>query len=128
MKELSGLGTDIIEVKRIERAVARHGPRFINHLFTPNEITYCKRFSNPIPHFAGRFAAKEAVLKALGTGLTKELGWHDIEILANPHGKPEVLLTPKLLKMYPAISFFLSISHTETYATATAIAQKVKNT
>lgn len=121
-----GLGTDIIEIKRIFKAIDRHGNRFIEHLFTESEIHYCKKYQDPIPHFAGRFAAKEAILKALGTGLKSPISWHDIEIKNDANGKPQIYLSEKLKKLFPKLAIYLSISHCETYATATAIAEEVK--
>lgn len=121
---IQGLGTDIIEIERIRTAVSRHGSRFEDHLFTKNEQIYCGRFSDPIPHFAGRFAAKEAVLKALGTGLTAEIQWLDIEVVLDPRGKPQIALSPRLQILFPDLVFFLSISHCQQYAVATAIATR----
>ncbi|MFN0065050.1 MAG: holo-ACP synthase [Chlamydiales bacterium] len=120
-QSILGIGTDIIEIGRISEAYARHGDRFLSRLFTKEERNYCERYSKPIPHYAGRFAAKEAILKALGTGLIGELSWTEIEVLNNRDGKPEVHLSPRLQTLYPLAHLFLSISHCESYATATAI-------
>ncbi|MFZ0565868.1 MAG: holo-ACP synthase [Chlamydiales bacterium] len=116
-----GIGTDIIEIGRIQKALDRHGDRFLEHLFTPKEQAYCRRFSNPVPHLAGRFAGKEAILKAIGTGLQRHIGWKEIEIINDANGKPEVYLSGSLQPRFPDASFFLSISHCKEYATATAI-------
>jgi len=116
-----GLGTDIIEMERIQEAIDRHGPRFIDRLFTEKEQAYCTTFNNPTPHYAGRFAAKEAILKALGTGLQGEITWKDIEILNDPQGKPEVYLSSSLKERYPNTQILISISHCKSFATATAI-------
>lgn len=115
-----GLGTDIIEIKRIAAAIERHGERFLRALFSENEKNYCQRYKDPAPHFAGRFAAKEAILKALGTGVQKDIGWLDIEIIGDTHGKPEVHLSERMRKNFPKAIFLLSISHCKEYATATA--------
>ncbi len=117
---IQGLGTDIIEIDRIKKAIAKHGDRFLEKLFTGQELAYCRRASDPTPHYAGRFAAKEAVLKAIGSGLEK-ITWKEIEILNDKEGKPEVHLSEKLKKNFPTSHFFITISHCREYATATAI-------
>ena len=88
-----GLGVDITEVDRIEAAVARHGDAFLKRLFTPAEIAYCRKHRNCAERFAGRFAAKEATMKALGTGWTRGVRWVDIEIIREPSGKPTLKLS-----------------------------------
>ena len=120
-KPISGIGTDIIEIRRIMEAIERHGERFLMRLFTEKERAYCQRYANALPHYAGRFAAKEAIVKALGTGFQFEMTWLDLEILNNTLGKPEVTLSARLRKTFPLANFFLSISHCNEYATATAI-------
>jgi holo-[acyl-carrier protein] synthase len=82
-----GLGIDLIEVARFEREVTRHGDGVISELFTPPEIAACRRFRDPFPAYAIRFAAKEALLKALGTGLVGRMSWRDIEILDEANGE-----------------------------------------
>jgi holo-[acyl-carrier protein] synthase len=119
---IRGLGTDIIEIQRIKEAIARHGDPFLNRIFTEKEREYCQRYKDATSHFAGRFAAKEAVLKACGKGLHSKITWKEIEILNDAEGKPEVQL-PLQLKQGLSLSYiFLSISHCDAYATATAIA------
>ena len=118
---VKGVGTDIIEIERIREAIARHGERFLDRLFTPQEQAYCLRYKDSTPRFAGRFAAKEAVLKAFGTGLSQEMNWKEIEILNDKQGKPEVHLSTRLQGVLAIDHIFLSISHCDTYATATAI-------
>lgn len=127
LEVIHGVGTDIIEVRRIQEAIERHGSRFIDRLFTENEKRYCQRYQNSILHFAGRFAAKEAILKALGTGLQSEIKWKEIEIINNNKGKPEAHLSPRLQRLFPLTHLFISISHCEDYATATAILTGVTN-
>lgn len=119
--KILGIGTDIIEVSRIREALKRHGDRFSEKLFTEKEIQYCKKYHDPAPHYAGRFAAKEAILKALGTGLDAHTNWKEIEILNNSKGKPEVLLSSRIGRLFPQQSILLSISHCKEYATATAL-------
>jgi len=122
MNVIKGLGTDIVEVKRIARALERHKQIFLDKIYTQKEQSYCTRFSDATPHFAGRFAAKEACAKALGTGIGQEVSWLDLEIINNEKGQPEVILSPYARTIFPGIVFFLSISHSENYASATAIA------
>ena len=88
-----GLGVDITEVDRIEAAIARHGRAFLQRVFTPPEIAYCERHRNSAERFAGRFAAKEAAMKALGTGWARGVRWVDIEVVRTPGGKPTLKLS-----------------------------------
>lgn len=114
-----GIGTDIIEVERIRQSIERHGQHFLNRIFTQAEQDYCYKFKDPVLHFAGRFAAKEALAKALGTGFGAELSWHDIAILGN--GKPEVWLSEAAKKRFKDPHLLISISHTASHATAVAL-------
>ncbi len=83
-----GLGVDIAEVSRVEAAILRHGELFLRRLFTPAERAYCKRHRNKYERYAGRFAAKEAAMKALGTGWRRGVRWLDIEVVRSPSGRP----------------------------------------
>ena len=87
-----GLGVDIVEVKRIEAAIVRHGPAFLQRVFTQAEIDYCERHRNRYERYAGRFAVKEAAMKALGTGWTRGVRWVDIEVTREASGKPTLTL------------------------------------
>lgn len=117
---IHGIGTDIIEIKRIQNALERFGNRFINKIFTSREQAYCLSKKNKEMHLAGRFAAKEAIAKALGTGITEHVGWKDIEIINDSSGKPQVILSESI---YPklGLSILVSISHCREYATAVAV-------
>jgi holo-[acyl-carrier protein] synthase len=121
LTRLLGLGNDIIEIQRIARALERHGQRFLDQIFTIQEQTYCLRHQQLERHLAGRFAAKEAIVKALGTGFSNGISWHDIEILNNTAGKPIVYLSESLNKQFQTPEIHLSISHCKEYATAVAI-------
>jgi len=112
-----GSGIDIIEIPRIKSAVQRWGDHFISRVFCDEEIEYARHHRNPYPHYAGRFAAKEAVIKALGD--QAPLRWTDIKILNDPQGKPYCVLTGQP----PGIThkIFISISHTRHHAIANAI-------
>lgn len=118
-KQVSGLGTDIVEIERIRQSIDRHGQHFLNRLFTQAEQDYCYRFKDPVPHFAGRFAAKEAISKAFGTGFGTHLSWHDIEILSDETGKPNAIISQTC--QFKHAQILVSISHSKDYATAVAM-------
>ncbi len=118
---LQGLGNDIIEISRVREAHQEHGEAFLNRLFTKKEQDYCSLHKDPFPRFAGRFAAKEAIAKALGCGIGKEAAWHDIQILANENGKPEVHFSGELKKRFKDPKVLVTISHCKEYASAVAI-------
>lgn len=118
---MKGIGTDIIEIERIELAVNRSGRQFLDRVFTKAEQEHCK---GKVQCLAGRFAAKEAILKALGTGL-RELRWTNIEILPNHLGKPEVSLSGAALELADRLDIakvLVSISHDRGRAVAFAVA------
>ncbi len=123
MKEDSilGLGTDIIEIARIQESIARHGQHFLDRLFTHQEQEYCLKYKDAAPHFAGRFAAKEAVAKALGIGFGAKLSWLDFEILGDEYNKPTVHFTIDAKERLHQPKIAVSISHSATAATAVAI-------
>lgn len=118
---LVGLGTDIVEIQRIREAIEKHGTPFLDRLFTEQEKLYCLQYKDAAPRFAGRFAAKEAITKALGTGIGAEVAWQEIEILNDSQGKPEVHLATHVKRKFRVASIMLSISHCDSYATATAL-------
>lgn len=118
---IRGLGNDIIEIERVRKSIDRHGSHFLNRLFTQKEQDYCFQYKDPVPHFAGRFAAKEAIAKALGVGFGEHLSWQDIEILNDKQGKPIVSLTALIEQQYENPQIFLAISHCHSYANAVAI-------
>ena len=119
-----GTGIDIIEVARVQSSHEKFGERFLNRILRPEEIFYCLSHRNPAPHIAARFAAKEAISKAFGTGIGSELSWHDMEIGRRPSGEPHVILHDggqKLLLARGAGRIHLSLTHTAQYAAAVAI-------
>lgn len=117
-----GIGNDIVEVDRIRAILEKHGKRFLDRLYTPREQEYCLKHKDPAIHFAGRFAAKEALAKALGTGLGRELvTWVDLEIINDAYGKPLVKMSDQLSDAFNSPTLFISISHCDQYATAFAI-------
>jgi holo-[acyl-carrier protein] synthase len=119
-----GIGIDLIEISRIEAALARYGERFLHRVFTPDEIAYARRKHHPAPHLAGRFAAKEAALKALGTGKSGGIRWRDVEILPSPSGKPRIAFHGRAhehLQTLRGRQVHVSISHGRDLAIAAVI-------
>ena len=119
-----GTGIDIIEVERIRNSHERFGERFLKRILRPGEIEYCLSHKRPAPFLAARFAAKEAVSKAFGTGIGGQVGWQDIEVGRKPSGEPFVILHDgglRLLEQKAGRIIHLSLSHTDTYAAAMAI-------
>lgn len=116
-------GTDIIEIKRIQDGIEKHGQAFLNKIFTAQEVAYCERRGiRKYESYAARFAAKEAVSKAFGTGISPNSAFHDIEVLNNERGKPCIILHGKALNYYEdilqGISADISLSHSDTQAVA----------
>src|SRR6202142_2557051 len=119
-----GTGIDIIEVGRIASSYEKFGERFVNRILHADEIAYCLSHKNPAPFLAARFAAKEAISKAFGTGIGAALGWQDMEICKKKSGEPFVVLHGKgenLFSARGAKQLLVSLSHTTIYAVATAI-------
>ena len=119
-----GTGIDIIEVARIAASFEKFGERFVNRILLPDEIAYCLKHKNPAPFLAARFAAKEAISKAFGTGIGAALGWQDMEICRRESGEPFVVLHGKggeLFAARGANQLLVSLSHTENYAAVTAV-------
>jgi holo-[acyl-carrier protein] synthase len=118
-----GLGCDLCEVARLRGVWERQGERFLDHTYTAGERAYCLRMRDPAPFLAARFAAKEAVAKAFGTGIGAELGWHSIEVVHGERGEPLVRLDAKgmeLLSARGATGVMLTLSHTDLMAMAVA--------
>jgi holo-[acyl-carrier protein] synthase len=123
--EIIGIGTDITECLRIARMIERHGELFVDRVYTPEEVRYCQNRKQSTQHFAGRWAAKEAVLKALGTGWVRGVSWRDVEILNESGGKPVVAIhdgAKEVARRQGITKIFISISHSRTHATAYAVA------
>lgn len=119
-----GTGIDIVEVERIRAALDRFGDRFKNRIFRPDEIAYCGSHRRSEPHFAARFAAKEAVSKAFGTGIGHALGWLDMEVVRKQSGEPVLVLhgaALALLESRAGKRIFISLSHTQSHAVAVAV-------
>jgi len=119
-------GIDIVEIDRLEEVIVRRGERFLDRVFTPAERAYCSARPRPVMHYAGRFAVKEAVLKAIRTGWVQGIGWRDIEVEIGEMGEPSVHLTGGALARAEAMgieAIHISISHTEHHAVASAVAE-----
>lgn len=120
-----GLGTDIIEVHRIGEMIQRHGEVFLNRVFTPAEIAYCQQRKEYSQHYAGRWAAKEAAMKTLGTGFSRGISFTDIEVRSSQSGQPSLELhgmAQRIAGELGIVEILITISHCRAYATATAVA------
>ncbi len=120
-----GIGTDIVECERIASMIDKHDNLFIDRVYTPSEIEYCSGRKSSVQHYAGRWAAKEAILKSLGTGWAKGIAWTDIEVINEMGGRPKVRMgggAREICEQKGITDVLISISHTESYATAYATA------
>ena len=121
-----GLGIDLVYIPRIEKMITKYGPRFMNRVFTTNEIKICQSRKRPYEAFAIRFAAKEACSKALGTGMRRGIAWKQMEVLQEDSGRPFLELSGnarKLAQDIGAKSWAVSLSHEGDYATAVVMLQ-----
>ena len=119
-----GLGVDIAEVARVKAAIERHGETFLRRLYTAKEQEYCERFKNKYERYAGRFAAKEAAMKALGTGWSRGVRWVDVEVTREKGGRPTIKLAGEAAKIAEHLGvkyISLSITHTAEQAFAQVI-------
>jgi len=120
-----GIGTDIVECLRIGRMIEQHGELFLTRVYTNREIRYCQSRKQAIQHFSGRWAAKEAVLKAIGTGWRRGISWRDIEVRNDSGGQPHVAVrggAKEVTQQLQIANILISISHCRSYATAYALA------
>jgi holo-[acyl-carrier protein] synthase len=119
-----GLGLDIAEIDRIAAAVTRHGAPILERLYTPREVAYCESHKNKFERYAARFAAKEAAMKALGTGWRRGVRWRDIEVANAPSGKPSLLLAGvarQFADRLGVVNISLTITHSGNLALAQVI-------
>lgn len=119
-----GIGIDIIEIARIRKSIEDLGPAFLTKVFTDAEIAYCSAKQNRYQHFAARFAAKEAMSKALSTGWAGEFRWKDVEVTNDPSGQPRVTLHNRLRDLCARATVLLTISHSETHVVAMVLVQE----
>jgi len=121
---IAGVGVDMVENDRMRSAIQRWGPTLLSRLFTPAEISYCEKQAAPWRHYAGRFALKEAVAKAFGTGIGANIRWKDIEVFRKPGGAPGVRLHANArlhAGRHRVREVLVSVAHTHRYALAQAI-------
>lgn len=119
-----GHGIDLVECDRVAKVLGNHRDRFLDRVLTPSERRLAEKHRNPIPFISGRWAAKEAILKMIGTGWSGKITWHDMEILPNALGQPIVTLAGEAKRIADEqgiVRVMLSITHTEHYAAASAI-------
>jgi holo-[acyl-carrier protein] synthase len=122
-----GLGADVVEIRRIRQALKHQGERFIRRIFTAAEQEFCAARRDPAPHYAVRFAAKEALFKALGTGWAKGLSWQDVEVVRREQDAPILVLSHAAEKQSRELgtrSIHLSLSHSDDSALAVVILEK----
>lgn len=122
-----GLGLDIVMIERIENMLERHGERVLKRLYTQIERDYCDKMAKPALHYAARFAAKEAFVKALGTGFSAGIRWRDIGIRHDPRGKPEVYAEATALQAMQGLGAarsLVSLSHDDLHAAAVVVLEK----
>jgi holo-[acyl-carrier protein] synthase len=121
-----GLGTDLIEIARIERSLERFGAAFLARVYTPGEIAYCQRKKNAAESFAARFAAKEAGAKALGTGISRGVSWREFEVRRAPGQRPELHLSGRAKQIADRLGIrrlSLSLSHSRELSIAVVVAE-----
>ena len=119
-----GTGVDIVETARIQDSLDKFDERFLSRCFLPDEVAYCRSMKFPALHFAARFAAKEAISKAFGTGIGHQFGWKDVEICKRDSGEPYAVLRGKgeeLARARGVTGVFVSLSHCKAYAAAHAV-------
>jgi holo-[acyl-carrier protein] synthase len=122
-----GIGADLAEVARIRQAIERYGDRFLRRVFTPLEVAYCRSHRNAAERFAARFAAKEAAMKALGTGWRAGIRWRDIEVANAKSGKPGLKLSGRAQEVLETLGgnrVHLTLTHAESYALAQVILER----
>jgi holo-[acyl-carrier protein] synthase len=118
---IKGIGIDVVEMGRLSEVVERWGNRFLEKVFTEGELAYARSKKFPMNHIAGRFAAKEAVAKALATGWSGAFRWKDVEVTNDLSGKPSILLHGNLQRMLAGSRVLISISHSESVIVASAV-------
>jgi holo-[acyl-carrier protein] synthase len=119
-----GIGIDLVENARIQHSIERFGERFLHRVFTSGEIAYCQSMKFPERHFAARFAAKEALSKAFGTGIGNAMGWKEIDVRKKSSGEPYVVLgghAKELADERNVLAVWITLSHTEHHAVATIV-------
>jgi holo-[acyl-carrier protein] synthase len=121
---IDGIGTDIIEIERIHDSIEKYGDIFLRKLFTGHEISYCSSKAFPTQHYAARFAAKEALSKAIATGWSGEFEWKNVEVVNSPAGKPDFVFYGHTAEVLKGHSVFLSMSHSDKTVIAFVVIEK----
>jgi holo-[acyl-carrier protein] synthase len=124
MTTVIGIGVDVVENERVATSIERFGDRFLGRIYLPDEIGYCQSMKHPVLHFSARFAAKEAVSKAFGTGIGSALGWKSVEVRRKPSGEPYVVLHERgrdLARKRGVREVMVSLSHSKYYSVANAV-------
>jgi holo-[acyl-carrier protein] synthase len=119
-----GIGVDIIEIERVRRSIESTGRGFLEKVYTGGEIAYCDGKAHRFQHYAARFAAKEALAKALSTGWAGEFRWKDVEVTNEPSGQPRFALHGRLSESLAGASVMLSLSHSESHVVAMVVIQE----
>jgi holo-[acyl-carrier protein] synthase len=119
-----GVGVDIVELSRIEQSIKEYSSDFLSRLFTASEISYCSSRPQPVQHYAARFAAKEALSKAIRTGWSGAFRWTDVEVVNDPSGAPSFVFHNETAKLLEKSNVFLSLSHTDTSAIAFVVIER----
>ncbi len=126
---IKGVGTDIVDIRRIEQLLTKYSEHFLKKVFTHSEIRYCRRMANPAMHLAGRWAVKEAFYKALPQAYQKHSSWKSIEVVTVEAGKPSICICSDTLKEFlekdGIIKFHVSISHERSYCVAMVVLEEV---
>ena len=121
---LYGIGIDVVEVDRIKSSLSEFGEQFLDRIFTPEEQAYCESQKNKELSYAARFAAKEAIAKAFGTGIGKSVGWREMEVQRMDSGEPKILLHGKAAELAESLKVSevkISLTHAKHYAAANAV-------
>ena len=124
---ICGIGIDLVEIARIEEMLTRWPERFVERVFTPEEIALCESRADHASAFAARFAAKEAFSKALGTGVDKDFSWKDFAVGHQSNGSPMAVLSPRLAARLKNVKIHLSLSHSDHYATAVVVLETTES-
>jgi holo-[acyl-carrier protein] synthase len=126
MGKILGIGVDVVDVKRMKSVLEKQGKVFLDKVFSDMEVTYCKTRKKPYLHFGARFAAKEAVAKAMRTGWSGAFHWRDIEVVNDQSGAPHILLSRDVAKALEQCSVHLSLSHTDNTMVAFVVLESKK--
>ncbi len=127
MSMIFGIGTDIIEIDRIQKSHKKYGDKFLTRIFTPEEIAYCMKKENPYPSLSVRFASKEALVKAARVGKFHPHTWTDVSVEVDPEGIPHVFLFNELKEQLKDMRIHISVSHSHEYASAVVVIETASN-